>query len=164
VTDDSGKPLYSGRVLLLPFMEQEALYRQFDLSKAWDSPENMALSQTSIPIFMDPSSADQTAGKTDYVFVTGKGTVFEAGKYIRLADITDGSSNTIVIVEYKNTGIRWAEPVDLDISQPMSLPPGNHPNMNIAGFADGSVRPISKNVPPTIIREFSTRAGGEPPR
>src|SRR5439155_8958659 len=36
VTDENGKPLYSGRVLLLPFMEQEALYNDFDRTQAWD--------------------------------------------------------------------------------------------------------------------------------
>src|SRR5882724_6224195 len=58
VTDADGQPLYSGRVLLLPFMEQAALYERFDKTKAWDSPENSALSKTIIRVFMDPSSAN----------------------------------------------------------------------------------------------------------
>ena len=53
---------------------------------------------------------------------------------IRFADITDGTSNTLFMVEVKNSGINWAEPRDLDISQPMALPPGNHPGGNLAVF------------------------------
>src|SRR5262245_14462685 len=41
VTDANGKPLYSGRVLLLPFLEQNALHSSFDLTQPWDSPGNM---------------------------------------------------------------------------------------------------------------------------
>jgi type II secretory pathway pseudopilin PulG len=161
VTDANGQPLYSGRVLLLPFTEQDDLYKQFDLTQAWDSPQNRALSDISIPVFQDPSSVDQTPGRTDYLLVTGTGTIFESGKTVRHADIVDGSSNTLMVIEVRSGGVRWAEPRDVDISQPMALPQGNHPNGNLAAFADGSVRFLSKNVNPTLIRQLSTRNGKE---
>jgi type II secretory pathway pseudopilin PulG len=161
VTDANGQPLYSGRVLLLPFIEQDDLYKQFDLTQAWDSPQNRALSDISIPVFQDPSSVDQTPGRTDYLLVTGTGTIFESGKTVRHADIVDGSSNTLMVIEVRSGGVRWAEPRDVDISQPMALPQGNHPNGNLAAFADGSVRFLSKNVNPTLIRQLSTRNGKE---
>jgi len=162
VTDDDGKLLYSGRVLLLPFLNQEAMYNQFDKSKAWNSPENVALSQTVIPIFVDPSSANSPVGQTDYLFVTGKRAIFEADTRIRMADVTDGLSNTLAIVEVKNSGVNWAEPRDLTIGQPMSLPAGNHPGGNNVLFGDGSVRFMSKTVSPTVIRSAATKDGGEP--
>jgi len=161
VTAADGTPLYSGRVLLLPFMGQEPLHRQFDLTQAWDSPRNRPISDMSLPVFSDPSSADQTPGKTDYLFVTGKGTIFEADKAHKFSDITDGMSNTLVLIEVRGAGVRWAEPRDLDLSQPMALPQGNHPNINLAAFADGSVRALSKSINPTLIRSLSTRSGGE---
>jgi type II secretory pathway pseudopilin PulG len=162
VTDANGQPLYSGRVLLLPYLEQEPLYKQFDLNQAWDSPANQAVSQTMIKVFMDPSSPDQTTpGKTDFLFVTGKGTVFEAGQYTKFQDITDGLSNTIVVVDVRNSGIRWAEPKDLDLSQPMALPAGNHPGGNQAVFGDGAVRFLSKAIPAKTFRDAATMAGGE---
>ena len=37
--DAEGKPLLSWRVLLLPFLEQDALYRQFHLDEAWASTQ-----------------------------------------------------------------------------------------------------------------------------
>src|SRR5262245_48949678 len=45
VSDASGKPLYSGRVLLLPFLEQDSLFNQFHKDEPWDSPNNLPLSQ-----------------------------------------------------------------------------------------------------------------------
>jgi len=161
VTDAKGKPLYSGRVLLLPYMEQSALYASFDLTQPWDSPRNMPISQTSVIQFVDPGSPNPGAGQTDFLFVTGKGTIFEGDTATKLREITDGASNTIAIVEVKNSGIRWAEPRDIDFSQPISLPPGNHPGGNYAGLADGSVRFLSKTVAPSTTQALATKAGGE---
>jgi type II secretory pathway pseudopilin PulG len=162
VTNASGQPLYSGRVLLLPFLEQQNVYDAFNKDEPWDSPANLAISQSPIKTFMDPSSADATPGKTDYVFVSGKGTIFENGVYTRLPSITDGSSNTLMMIEVKSAGVHWAEPRDFDLSQPAALPPGNHPNVNVVLFADGSVRSMSKNVPPQVLHQLGTKNGGEP--
>jgi type II secretory pathway pseudopilin PulG len=161
VTDPDGKPLYSGRVLLLPFMEQEALYNEFDRTQAWDSPENLALSQTVVPVFNDPASPSGRTAQTDYLFVTGAGTVFEAGKATKIREITDGTSNTLLVVEGRNSGINWAEPRDFDISKPTTLPLGNHPGTNIVLMADGSVRFLSNTVGANVIRDLSTKDGNE---
>lgn len=161
VTDAGGKPLYSGRVLLLPYLEQNALYNSFDLTEPWNSSANMRISQTTIPTFVDPANPNSGAGQTDYLFVTGTGTVFEDGKATKLKEITDGTSNTIVLVEMRNSGISWAEPRDIDLTQTATLPAGNHPGINIVGLADGSVRSVSKNVAPGIISAMATKAGNE---
>jgi type II secretory pathway pseudopilin PulG len=161
VADANGQPLYSGRVLLLPFIGEADLYQQFDLSQAWDSPRNQRISETMLRVFVDPSSPGRPSGTTDYLFVTGTGTVFEADQSADIASITDGTSNTLVLIEIRGSGIQWAEPRDLDLSQPAALPPGNHPGINLAAFADGSVRSLPKSVNPTIVRSLSTKAGGE---
>jgi prepilin-type processing-associated H-X9-DG protein len=161
VTDASGQPLYSGRVLLLPYMGQQPLYSQFDLTQPWDSPQNSQVSQTRIMVFADPSSASPP-GFTDYLFVTGVQTIFEAGKTTKFDDIHDGTSNTIMVVEVRSSGVSWAEPgKDLDLSMVKALPQGNHPGGNIVGFADGSVRFVSKNVTPANIHALATKNGGE---
>src|SRR5205807_1197555 len=40
---NDGKPLLSWRVMLLPYLEQDALYRAFRLDEPWDSPHNIQL-------------------------------------------------------------------------------------------------------------------------
>jgi type II secretory pathway pseudopilin PulG len=161
VHDPNGKPLYSGRVLLLPFLEQEALYNQFDKSRAWDSEENQWISQTAIPVFVDPSSPNAVTGQTDYLFVTGKGTIFEGDKAAKLKDVTDGTSNTIVLIEQRGTGVSWAEPKDFDASAPVALPAGNHPGGNIVGMADGSVRFVPKTITASQVRSAATKDAGD---
>ena len=43
VYSNDGKPLYSWRVLLLPFIEKEALFNDFHLDEPWDSEHNKKL-------------------------------------------------------------------------------------------------------------------------
>ncbi len=159
VTDADGKALYSGRVLLLPFVEQSHLYDQWDKTQAWDSPANKPLAEMMIPTFRDPADTGPP-GQTSYLFVTGAGTMFEAGQQIDFSKITDGTANTLMFVEVKNSGIKWAEPRDFDASPAAaSLPAGNHVTGNNVGMADGSVRSLPPGTP---IRPYATRNGGEP--
>jgi hypothetical protein len=162
VRDANGQPLYSGRVLLLPFMEQKPLYDQFDLTQAWDSPRNQPISQMMIPTFIDPSAAAPAPGRTDYLFVVGKGTAFEEPGPHSLNTMTDGTSNTLFMIEVKNSGVSWAEPRDFDASQPFAFPLGNHPGVTLGAFYDGSVKSITNNMSAEEVRSLATEAGGEP--
>ncbi|QDU31269.1 hypothetical protein ETAA8_64220 [Anatilimnocola aggregata] len=160
VTDDQGNPLFSGRVLLLPYMEQQALFNQFDQSKAWDSPENAGVSNTAIKVFQDPSNPSNNAARSDYVFVTGPGTAFEGTKALRFSDVADGLSNTLGFVETKAGPSSWAEPVEWNADSG-AIPPGSHPGGTIAGLLDGSVRFISSGIDPQTTKALTTRSGGE---
>jgi hypothetical protein len=159
VNDASGKPLFSGRVLLLPYLEQQNIYNMWDQTQPWNSTANQALSQNIIPTFHDPAD-EGPPGQTSYLFVTGQGTIGEPGTKVTLQTITDGTSNTIAFVEVKGSNINWAEPRDWDVANP--LPPSNHNSGNLVGFADGSVRPLAPKTPPTAIQAATTRSGGEP--
>lgn len=161
VTDSQGNPLYSGRVLLLPFLEQGSMYSQFDLSEPWDSDKNQAISLSPLTIFQDPASpsSTETPAQTDYLFVSGPQTMFEGEKGFAMQACTDGTSNTLMVVEVRDSGISWAEPKDWDSTTP--LPASNHPSGNLAGYVDGSVRLLPKSTAPQILRGLSTRNGGE---
>ena len=164
VRDANGTPLYSGRVLLLPFLEQQALFNHFDLTKAWNAPENALVASTIVPVFWDPSSKNASnTPRTDYVFVTGPGTVFEempSGR-MGLGDVTDGLSNTVFLVETSAAGAHWAEPKDMDISQLGAPPPGNRAEGNLIGLMDGAVRWVDRSIDPRTWQGLLTRSGGE---
>jgi len=162
VYDANGKPLYSGRVLLLPFLEQGNLFNAFNKDEAWDSPANQHLTSMRLQVFCDPSSPPGNGSQTDYLFVTGAGTVMEPQPGgMKIADIRDGTSNTLMMVEVKGAGVNWAQPGDLEIAGPMQLPPGNHPQGNIAAMYDGSVRFIRTDTSPQTIHALATRSGNE---
>ena len=80
------------------------------------------------------------------------------------AELEDGLSNTLMMVEVKDSNYHWAEPRDLDFSQPNVTLSSRHPGITNAAFADGSVRPIANSTPPQIIHAAATRAGSEPPQ
>jgi len=162
VTDGAGKPLFSGRVLLLPFAGEQAVYDAFDKTQAWNSPANAALTGQNVAIFVDPAGRNRRPGQTDFLFVTGQGTAFDPPyKPARLASIVDGTANTLMMVEVKGSGIGWAEPRDLDVSGPVSFPPGNHPNFNLVVFFDGRVGFIPTRIAPQVVRSLATCGGGE---
>jgi hypothetical protein len=43
IYDKAGKPLLSWRVAILPYQDEEALYKEFRLDEPWDSPHNKSL-------------------------------------------------------------------------------------------------------------------------
>lgn len=174
VADETGKPMHSWRVLILPFLEQKPLYDQYRFDEPWDGPNNRQLAATSLKLFECPSDGNPLTGQTSYVAVVGPGTVWPGAKCISLSDITDGSENTILVVEVHNSGIQWMEPRDLDVSQmPMTINakpatkgarPGissGHPRVAQAARADGSVFAILEDTPPAKVRAMLTIAGGE---
>jgi prepilin-type processing-associated H-X9-DG protein len=79
-----------------------------------------------------------------------------------IMDITDGVSNTILLVESKRD-IPWTKPEDIpfDPNRPSRELEGFHESGFNAAFADGSVRFISKSIDQTVLKALITRSGGE---
>ena len=158
VKDAEGKPLYSGMVCLLPFLEQQPFYDRFDKDKAWDSPENQAFSQISMPFLIDPSNPNRTPGQTDYLLVSGPGSALEDAPGARtLAGIADGTSFTILVMEVKGNA-SWAAPNTWDLNKPFD---GNHPGVVLVLMADGSVHTLSRNIDPQMLRRLVERNDGQ---
>src|SRR5262249_52470248 len=88
-----GKPLLSWRVAILPYIEQEALYKEFHLDEPWDSEHNKKL------LDRMPKVYGAKGNETHYRVFTGKSSAFESKEGQKFADFTDGLSNTIMIVE-----------------------------------------------------------------
>lgn len=43
IADEEGKPMHSWRVLILPFIEEQALYDRYAFTEPWDGPSNRRL-------------------------------------------------------------------------------------------------------------------------
>ncbi len=172
ITSKDGKPLLSWRVLLLPFIEESALYQEFHLDEPWDSSHNPALIEKLPSVF--GSRVVLRPGITHYLAITGTGAAFEKPG-LTWNDFPDGRANTILIVEAAE-GVPWTKPVDIHYNpdNPISVT-GNYHQKSIhfsrytigshrvfnALFADGSLHYIRKGKDPETLRAFLTRNGGE---
>jgi hypothetical protein len=166
IYDKQGRPLLSWRVAVLPFIEQQNLYQQFHLDEPWDSEHNKKLIARMPRILRSPLS-NAAPGKTTYLVPVGKDTVFPPGpKGIQIRDITDGTSNTIMIVEADDDhAVTWTRPDDLNYNpqQPLKGLGGKVAGQFIAAFADGSVRIITRTINLNSLRALFTRNAGDLP-
>jgi hypothetical protein len=158
-----GKPLLSWRVAILPFIEQENLYQQFKLDEPWDSTHNKALLKQMPRTYN--VSADGAAGKayaTHYQVFAGKGSAFDGKRGRRIGEITDGTSNTIMVIEGAEP-VPWTKPEDLpfDPKKPLPKVGGLFPNGFNAAMCDASVRFIKNTIKESKLRALVTRNGGE---
>jgi prepilin-type processing-associated H-X9-DG protein len=159
-----GKPLLSWRVLILPYVEQDALYKEFHLDEPWDSAHNKKLLAKMPPVFRMPGSPAGTT-ETYYQAFVGPGAFFEGRQRQRFpASFTDGTSNTIMYVEAAK-GVPWTKPEDLsfdpDPKKPLPKLGGHFRGGFNVGMCDGSVRFILKTISDTTLRAAITRNGGE---
>ena len=164
IVDKDGRPLLSWRVAILPFIEQVALYNEFKLDEPWDSPHNKPLMSRMPTIYYCPSDPRPDPTLTKYLGFEGPGALLEKGRKVEIADVTDGTSNTVAVVEADEVA-PWTKPADLPFNPegPPSLygAGSSHPGGFNALFADGSVRFIKKTINALTLKALITRAGGE---
>jgi len=162
ICDAAGKPLLSWRVALLPYLEANDLYKQFNLNESWDSPHNRRLSALMPAVYATPAALP-TLGETHYRVFVGNGAVLDQDRSTRLAQITDGTSNTLLIVETADS-VPWTKPdgIAYDPKGPLPRFASFYGGAFLAAFADGSVRTLRADLPEATLRALITRAGGEP--
>ena len=169
IVDEGGKPMLSWRVALLPLLGQGDLYNKFKLDEPWDGPTNKPLIAQMPGLYACPSRGDGgEPGLTPYRVFIGAGSLFDATRPApSLADITDGSSNTLMVVEAAEA-VPWTKPEGLEVAAPGLLPAvplfglgSKHPGGFNALFADGSVRFIKATINFVTLQALTTRAAGE---
>lgn len=169
VNDKQGKPMHSWRVALLPFLNEHALYAQYDANQSWDGPKNRNIAPRAPSVYRCPAAPVGSGAETNYVMIVGAGTVGgQPNRSVSLADIHDGTSNTVMVVEVVGSGIGWSQPRDLSLDG-LSLrlndgagkgPSSSHPaGVNVL-FCDGQVQALMPSIDPEALRLLFNHSDG----
>lgn len=172
VTDARGRPLYSWRVLILPFMDSKPLYDRFRLDEPWDGPNNSKLIAEMPDVYNCPNHRpdDRDAIHTDFVAVTGHNTLFPGASTRSMADLQDDPRQTLMLAEVADIDIPWTAPIDLNVDEGgldssggahpfLSSPDPNGPGVSTA---DGRFRRLGRPLPSLeTLRALTTINGGE---
>ncbi len=182
-------------VEVLPFVEQDSLFRQIDRHASWDDVANAAAVRTPLKGFLCPGAAFDADYQTSYLGVAGLGAdapslpagdrragVFGYDRRTALADVRDGTSNTLLLLESARAIGPWAQggPATvrgLDPSDQPYLGPGRpfggmHFSENTlfsrgqsigcnAAMVDGSVHFLRETIAPRVLEGLATMACGE---
>ena len=166
----TGKVPYSWRVAILPYLEENDLYKRYDFDEPWDGPNNRKLLDLMPAVYSYPGPDGSPVSRTNtaYFVFAGEATALgvpagepEFAKPM-LSNIHDGPSTTILAVESKRD-VPWTKPEDIpfDVKGPLPALKGFVENGFNAAFADGSVRFISRTIDSSAMKALITRDGGE---
>lgn len=161
VIGPDGKTPHSWRVALLPYLEQQQLFRRYRLDEPWDSPNNRTLIDEMPGVYR--SGADDQGHFPAYFALVGPQTPLGTTGGVKLSEITDGASNTVLVVEAKRD-IPWTKPEDIPLEPDQPFPEigGFTPGGFNALYADGAVRYLQTKLKERVLRSLCTHAGHDP--
>ena len=163
VCDKKGKPQLSWRVLVLPYIEQDELFKQFKLDEPWDSDHNKKLLAKMPAVYAMPGKTKPGGTDTYYRVFVGNGAGFDWLTGVKLTEVNDGTSNTFLCVTAA-TAVPWTKPDELefdpekDMAKLVGTVVGGRAQV---AMMDGSVRTLSKLPKKETLNALITRSGGE---
>jgi|SRR5262245_29587371 len=153
------KPLLSWRVQILPYIEEDRLYKQFKMDEPWDSENNKKLIEQ-MPKIYAPVRGKADAGMTFYQGFSGTNGAIKPGARLP-ASFPDGTSNTFLVAEAAKPVI-WTKPDDMPFDG-KELPKlgGLFEGRFHAAMADGSVQRFKKGVDAELLKRLIDPADGQ---
>jgi hypothetical protein len=173
-----GDPPHSWRVDLLPYLDHGPQQKQYDFTATWDAEVNRPLTNREMYIYHCPSHEGYKEGQpfpTSYALLIGDNAAWTKAGLIDPVDIPDGASNTAILTEACGLNIIWTEPRDIDLATaPIGInlrgdAPGHSPSV-VSSYhplgppvlmADGSVRNLTLDTDPNVLKAMLTADGGE---
>jgi hypothetical protein len=161
-----GRPWHSWRVLLLPYLSEPDLHKEYRLDEPWDGPNNSRLAEQMPKSYAFYGTKFPTA-TTNYLAVVGYETMWPYHEGRKQSEIKDGTNDTFLIVENNGLGVHWMEPRDLAFDAlPLRLDDAN----GISSWYErpavvtraGMVLRLEKEMTPEQLRTSLTITGAKP--
>jgi hypothetical protein len=176
IADAQGKPMHSWRVLILPQLDRNDLYKKYRFDEPWDGPNNRLLHNEIMSIYQCPGDEGIVGStQTSYLAVLGDRTAWPGAKSRSVAEIQskDGADRTILLVETHNSGVHWMEPRDLELGSCLTGMDGplagklpgtrsNHTNGGMVALVNGEVRFIGNDTPEAELEALLNVDDGGP--
>ena len=162
VTNASGEPLWSWRVALLPFVEEQPTWERWQQDDAWNSGVNSPLLLPIPVVYRSPAEADPNTDQTHIFAVRHPRGVMSGESTLAFKDVTDGLSDTILAVWLPHRTTTWAAPEDITLPEIQAefgkLSP---PDAILLLMGDGAVRRITQPLDDKTIEAMVTRDAGD---
>lgn len=161
------QPVHSWRVAMLPWLDHQASFDAYDFASPWDSASNQKLLTLRPAEFACPEISTTT--DTSYLAILGAQTAWPFEMPSRYANFRDGTSNTVMLVDWHHPTTVWTRPYDVDYADLISQfhtdqkhsAGSGRPSTNML-FTDGSVRIVSKDIDDSVLKMILTPSGGQP--
>ncbi|WP_278470511.1 DUF1559 domain-containing protein [Gimesia maris] len=159
-----GKPYLSWQTAILPYIKQAPLYNKVNFSRPWNHPQNHPLFKSEIDVYLNPA-IEQTVSAEGLALThyAGNKLVLKTNGFMNYRHIKDGTANTILAVEVAENFKPWGDPTNtvepakvFGSGKKSSFTGGNH-----LLISDGSVRFVTDQIDPELLKALSTPTGRE---
>jgi prepilin-type N-terminal cleavage/methylation domain-containing protein len=166
--DAQGRGLHGWQTMILPYVEQQNLFRRIDLKQPWNAEANREPMKQAIPVYLHPSISEEHSNDFGLSHYAGNVHVLGA-RPMTLKDITDGASNTMLMGEVAYGLKPWGMPMNCrDPAFGLGKSPetfdGPLRDITLIALADGTVRVVRNDVSPAVLKALATPRGGEEER
>jgi len=163
-------PEWSWQTELLPYLEQQTLYRRIDFTRPWNSRENAELFSLSLPIFCSPKETDRRPVNGFAVtHFTANSRLFRPREGVRLDDVArrDGTYCTIMMGEIGSAFPPWARPANTrDPARGLGGGPDQFGNSSgtpcAVMFLGGNGKHLSPEISPRVLELLADPDNGAP--
>jgi hypothetical protein len=114
--DENNKPLHSWRVLILPYIEEEELYKKIRLNEPWNSEYNKQFHDYLIPLYKCRADfKNRRKPVTNYFLLTGKGTTLDNSGKLFVKNFNTEPKKILLVESSKE--VHWMCPVDISFDE-----------------------------------------------
>lgn len=167
--DGNGRGLHGWQTALLPFIEQDELYKTIDQSRPWDDSVNAKAFGTVVKTYLRPTDEPQMADGYALTHIASNVRVYGGNATVTIKQIheTRGTGNTILGGEVAGNFKPWGHPANWrDPALGLNRSPNGFGHRRMQGatmlfLADGSVRWVTNDADPEFLMFLSEPIGKE---